>query len=149
MDRAVGVRRLTPADVAVAQRTLALIGAVFEEPTAGLSADYVRGLLSRPEFWLLAALDGDAPVGGLTAHALPMTHSETSELFLYDLAVAPERQRRGIGRALVEALLAEGRAAGIGVAFVPADDEDRHALDFYRALGGQPSPVTFFTFESA
>ena len=32
--------------------------------------------------------------------------------------------------------------------FVPADDDDIHALDFYRALGGEESPVTFFTFAS-
>jgi aminoglycoside 3-N-acetyltransferase I len=30
--------------------------------------------------------------------------------------------------------------------FVPADNDDQHALDFYRALGGSPSSVTFFTF---
>jgi aminoglycoside 3-N-acetyltransferase I len=37
-------------------------------------------------------------------------------------------------------------AAGITVAFVPADNEDVHALDFYSALGGIPAPVTIFTF---
>ena len=31
--------------------------------------------------------------------------------------------------------------------FVPADVEDEHALDFYRALGGAPADVTIFTFE--
>jgi len=30
--------------------------------------------------------------------------------------------------------------------FVPADNEDDDALDFYRALGGTPSSVTFFSF---
>jgi aminoglycoside 3-N-acetyltransferase I len=31
---------------------------------------------------------------------------------------------------------------------VLADDEDQHALDFYRALGGAASPVTMFDFSS-
>ena len=31
--------------------------------------------------------------------------------------------------------------------FVPADDEDQEAIEFYRAVGGTPSPVTFFTFD--
>jgi hypothetical protein len=37
-------------------------------------------------------------------------------------------------------------AAGIQLVLVAAHDDDGHALDFYRAVGGAPSPVTFFTF---
>jgi hypothetical protein len=29
-----------------------------------------------------------------------------------------------------------------------ADNEDQHALDFYRALGGEAQAVTFFNFNS-
>jgi len=29
---------------------------------------------------------------------------------------------------------------------VPADNEDTHEIDFYKALGGEPSPATVFTF---
>jgi aminoglycoside 3-N-acetyltransferase I len=39
--------------------------------------------------------------------------------------------------------------AGIHVLFVPADNEDTHALDFYTALGGEAAPVTIFTFTDA
>ena len=35
---------------------------------------------------------------------------------------------------------------GLGDVFVPVDSTDAHALDFYRALGGVPAPVTIFTF---
>ena len=103
-------------------------------------------LLRREEFWAVVATEGGAVVGGLTAHALPMTRSRSTELFIYDLAVRVDRQRQGIGRALVDHLLALGRTAGIDTTFVPADDEATHALEFYRALGGAPQPVTFFTF---
>jgi aminoglycoside 3-N-acetyltransferase I len=54
----------------------------------------------------------------------------------------------GIGRRLVEALRDAANAIEADV-FVPADDEDLHALDFYRALGGEPAPVTIFTFPAA
>lgn len=111
-----------------------------------LGDDDVHALLRRKELWALVAREGDDVVGGVTAHALPMTRSRSTELFIYDLAVRVDRQRRGIGRALVTELLALAGAEGIEVAFVPADDEDAHALAFYRALGGAPSPVTFFTF---
>jgi len=47
---------------------------------------------------------------------------------------------------LVTHLLEAAAAEGIGTAFVPADNEDTHALDFYRAIGGSESAVRFFVF---
>ena len=48
-------------------------------------------------------------------------------------------------RSLIAALKDEARDIGIEEAFVLADNEDVHALDFYRALGGRASQVTLFT----
>lgn len=140
------IRRLTWHDVPLAQTTLHLMQDVFGEASELLSEVYVSTLLGRADFWLLGAFVDGQPVGGLTAHVLPMTRSESRELFIYDLAVHPAYQRRGIGRALIEALRAQGTAEDIGVAFVPADNEDDHALAFYKALGGEAAPVTIFTF---
>ena len=123
-----------------------MMASVFDEAVAELGAAYVAALLARPDFWAMTALDGEQVVGGLTAHALPMTRSREAELFIYDLAVRVDRQRRGIGRALVLATLDRARAEGLRVAFVPADEDDAHAIAFYRAIGGRASPVTLFTF---
>jgi aminoglycoside 3-N-acetyltransferase I len=142
------IRRLAPGDVALARATFALMVEVFgEEVAAPLGETYLARVLARDDFWAYAAVVDARPVGGLTAHALPMTRAESTELFIYDLAVQPSHQRQGIGRALVGALLAAAREAGIASVFVPADNEDEHALDFYRAIGGAEAPVTFFTFE--
>ena len=73
-----------------------------------------------------------------------MTRSEATEIFLYDIAVDTEHQRRGIGRRLVDTLRTMARTEGIDVIFVPADNQDTHALDFYRSLGGRPAAVTMF-----
>jgi aminoglycoside 3-N-acetyltransferase I len=146
MTEPVEVRRLGVGDVALAQQTLQLVADVFGEDAGGLSAVYVARLLSREEFWVVAALHDGAPVGGLTAHALPMTREEAMELFLYDIAVDEAWQRRGVGRALIHALRHEAALQGIHVTFVPADNDDLHALDFYRALGGEAAPVTIFTW---
>jgi aminoglycoside 3-N-acetyltransferase I len=119
---------------------------VFEEPCESLSDRYLDALLSGEAFWVLAALLGEEVVGGLTAHTLPMTRTESTELFIYDVAVRADRQRQGIGRQLVMGLCAAADDAGIGDVFVPADTTDEHALDFYRMLGGVPASVTMFTF---
>jgi aminoglycoside 3-N-acetyltransferase I len=139
--------RLTASDRTTARALFSTMSAVFEEAAEPLGDDYLDRLLSREEFWAIAAFDGDRVAGGLTAHALPMTSTASTELFIYDIAVRPEDRRRGIGRALVRELQRLAAMAGIQVLFVPADNDDTHALEFYRRLGGTASPVTLFTFE--
>ena len=139
-------RRLTAGDAEVARRLFTLMAEVFDEASVLLSDRYLEQLLGRPQFWAIAAFADDQLVGGVTAHALPMTTSESSELFIYDISVRSDVQRQGIGRALITALRAAAAAEGIGDLFVPADNEDTHALEFYRRLGGVAARVTFFTF---
>lgn len=143
-----GVRtqRLTTADAPVALQMFELMAQVFAEPASPLSDEYLKRLLGRAEFWAIAAFAGDDLVGGLTAHTLPMTRAESSEIFIYDIAVCADRQRQGVGRLLISSLRADAAAEGIEDIFVPADNDDARALDFYRALGGEPLAVTHFTF---
>ncbi len=140
-------RRLRPADRELARKLFALLADVFGEERTPLGDAYLDRLLAREDFWAIAAFSGEEIVGGLTAHTLPLTTAEQAEVVIYDLAVRADVRRRGVGRALIEALRAGARAQGIERVFVAADDEDVHALEFYRALGGVASPVTMFVFE--
>lgn len=142
----VRVRRLAAGDRELARRTFTLMAEAFDEPHGPLSDGYLDRLLGRADFWAVAALAGGDVVGGVTAHTLPMTRAETSELFVFDIAVRADRRRTGVGRQLMAGLRRAAADVGIRDVFVPADDDDLHALDFYRALGGVPSPVTIFTF---
>jgi aminoglycoside 3-N-acetyltransferase I len=141
-------KRLTFVDREVATALFAMMAEVFEEPSERLRDAYLAQILDRTDFWVIAALIGEEIVGGLTAHTLPMTRAECSEIFIYDIAVRKDQQRKGVGRRLVRALLESAAVAGINDVFVPADNQDLHALDFYRALGGVAAPVTIFTFSS-
>ena len=141
--------RLTAGNRHLARQLFAMMAEAFEEPNEALSDAYLDALLGRSDFWALAALQGGEVVGGLTAHALPMTRAEATELFIYDVAVRPDHQRRGIGRQLLTAVRIAAAQAGIDELFVPADNEDIHALDFYRAVGGAAAPVTIFTFSGS
>lgn len=143
------VTRLRGGDRDIARRVFTLVAEVFGEGCEPLGDAYLDRLLAREEFWAVAAFDGDEPVGGLTAHTLPMTRSEAAEIFIFDIAVHADHQRTGVGRRLVTMLREEAARAGIEIVFVPADNDDEHALDFYRALGGDPAPVTIFTFSAA
>ena len=142
------IQRLRGGDRDVARTLFSTMASVFGEPTEALSDGYLDTLLDRESFWAIAAHADGVLAGGLTAHTLPMTRGEQSEVFVYDIAVAPEHQRQGVGRCLMEELRRLAAADGIGEIFGPADNDDTHALDFYRALGGEPAPVTIFTFTS-
>jgi aminoglycoside 3-N-acetyltransferase I len=140
-------RRLTTADRELARTLFDLMNEVFEAEPGNLSDGYLDRLLARPDFWVFAGFIGDTLAGGITAHTLLMTRAEQSEVFIYDLAVRADLQRQGVGRALVIALCAAAAAEGVDNVFVPADNEDDHALAFYRSLAGDPAPVTIFTFD--
>jgi aminoglycoside 3-N-acetyltransferase I len=142
------IQRLNIRNIDLARALFTLMAQVFEEERAPLSDAYLRALLQHQDFWVLAAFADDALAGGLTAHVLPMSRSESRELFLYDIAVRAEVQRHGIGTRLVASLREQGAQAGIATVFVAADEEDTHALDFYRALGGQESVVRHYTFDA-
>ncbi len=140
----VEVRRLQPGDESLAREAFLVLATAFDEAPVELPEAYLTRLLRRQEFWAIAAvLDGHA-IGALTAHTLAMTRSATDELFVYDIAVATPHRRQGIGRALLGRLCEYAGASGIPLAFVLADGDDDDALDFYRALGAEESPVSLF-----
>lgn len=143
------IKRLACRDSELARQLFQLIAEVFSEKYQHQSNDYLEQLLKRSDFWAISAFDGGDIVGGITAHTLPMTKAEASEIFIYDIAVREEYQRRSIGRRLITFLLETAYSQGIKVVFVAADNDDDGALNFYKALGGLPSPVTFFSFANA
>lgn len=59
---------------------------------------------------------------------LPIIAQDGLELFIYDIAVHPVHQRKGIGRPLIQAAL--------------------DALDFYRTIGGSAQAVRSFLFDT-
>ena len=141
-------RRLGRGDEQRARELFAVMAAVFEEAAEPLSDEYLGELLGSSSFWAIAAIEDDRVVGGITAHTIPMTRSASAELLVYDLAVHEDHRRRGIGGHLVAVLREQAAEAGIAEVFVPVDDEDVHALEFYRSQGGHESPVSFFTWDT-
>ena len=89
-------------------------------------ADVDKALAGGAAF--VAELDGD-PVGFALAFPRP------SEVFLEDLFVRPHVRRRGIGRALVQAVGAYGREREKAVMTLNVDTGNAEALGLYRALG--------------
>ena len=143
------IQRLTKKDVADFQSLIHLFNSVFEEEPKIASEAHLRKLLSSHTFIILAALIDNEVVGGLTAYELPIYYSDVSEIFLYDLAVNPDHQRKGIGQGLLRALKEYCLQNNIQTFFVMAHEEDEHAIEFYRATGGKGENVVNFLYEAA
>jgi ribosomal protein S18 acetylase RimI-like enzyme len=86
---------------------------------------------------LLVAYDEEErPVG--FASGVELTHPDKgTEMFLYELGVDEASRRRGIGRALVEALAALARERGCYGMFVFTDEDNAAALATYRSAGAR------------
>jgi aminoglycoside 3-N-acetyltransferase I len=143
------IKRLGPGQVEQARELFTLLARVFDEPHETLDHTYLERLLHEQRFWALAAVTEGVIIGGLTAWELPLTARQSHELMIYDLAVDPAHWRQGIGRRLVASLLQQASEQAIRVAWVPVDNEDTHALDFYRSIGGKAGAATIFTFSYA
>jgi len=141
------IKQLSADDVEPFKQLLLLFEEVFEMKDHQIPDDtYLQQLLDNEGFLVLVALDGDDVVAGLTAHTIPSYYYTSSEMYLYDLAVKSEFQRKGIGTQLLEALKDYCREKGYKELFVQADEADTHALEFYRSTGGTPEKVVHFYY---
>jgi aminoglycoside 3-N-acetyltransferase I len=143
----VQITRLGVEQIIEAGKLFALMTEVFGESERPLRKEYVLALLQKDSFWAVAAMHGDLVIGGLTAHVLPLTAAEESELMIYDFAVHAEFQRKGVGRLLMDWVRDKASKAGLATVFVLADNADAHAIDFYKKTGAVDSPVTLFAWD--
>ncbi|WP_309571722.1 GNAT family N-acetyltransferase, partial [Deinococcus sp.] len=105
-----------------------------EEPSPPLRAPDARAYLSDPMVWHWHADDPDGtPVGFLMAYVHRNRHGEARHVMFEEIGVRGGWRRRGVGRALVDALHGQMRAEGIGVVWVLADNDVAQA--FYEEAG--------------
>ncbi|MGH7458853.1 MAG: ribosomal protein S18-alanine N-acetyltransferase [Longimicrobiaceae bacterium] len=88
-----------------------------------------RSLLHRGDADLLVAADA----GGVTGYAAAWWAADQAELG--NLAVRPESRGRGVGRALLEAMLDRLRLRGVRECFLEVRVSNRAGLALYRAAG--------------
>lgn len=133
------IRRLGPGDISAARALNVLYADAFEDPERYADTppddDWLAALLARPEFIALVAEADGMIVGGATAYVLPKLERATSELYLYDIAVADDWRRRGIATGLIRVLHAIGGHVGASTLYVQADPEDGPAVSLYSGLG--------------
>lgn len=125
MDNHVEIRRATTvAELTAAQH-------LYDGPARQEWAE--RFLASDGHLMVIAYVDG-VPAGFVSG--IEMTHPDKgTEMCLYELSVDGPCRRRGIGRALTEALAAVARERGCYDMWVGVDLDNEAALATYRSAG--------------
>ncbi|TVZ07332.1 GNAT family N-acetyltransferase [Trebonia kvetii] len=110
----------------------------FDEPTPAPSAlaERMRLLLDGDDTVVLLADDGLAgPAGLAVLRFRAAIWSAGLECYLAELYVTPDRRGRGLGRALMEAVLHEARGLGADTMDIGVDEPDVAARRLYETLG--------------
>jgi aminoglycoside 3-N-acetyltransferase I len=104
--------------------------------------------LTQPGHHLLFAYDDDGrPVGMISG--VEMTHPDKgTEMFIYELGVAPAARLRGIGKRLVAELAVIARRSGCYGMWVGTEVDNDAALATYRRAGAaEEAPFTLLSWD--
>lgn len=132
---------MTPVE-AIAAKNLAEPLALLEEslrdgePVSEDFAERLRRAVQSGDVEVLAALADDRIVGVLVLAYRLNVSASAHIASIEDLYVRPEARRRGVGRALLEAV--DARCTQRGISYVEVQVEDDDAENFYAALGYEP-----------
>lgn len=141
--------RLRREDSLILRKLVHLFQEVFEmKKREPVKKSYLKTLLQNSNFIACVVIHKNKIVGGLTAFELPLYYSASSEVFIYDLAISPEFQRKGLGKKLLTSLKKYCKQKGIPEIFVAANKEDKHAINFYQSTGGKSEKVIHFNYSS-
>jgi GNAT superfamily N-acetyltransferase len=124
----VNVRRAAPGDAAG-------IAALLDRLGYPASADQVRGRLERLDAVPFVAVDGGEALGLAAVQVMHVLERDAPVARLTALVVRDDARRRGVARALLDAVEAEVRAAGCVHLHVTSSERRADAHAAYRALG--------------
>ena len=118
---------------------------VFDDPVdAGATADFLHD----PRHHVAVAID-DGPVVGFVS-AVHYIHPDKThpEMWINEVGVASTHRRRGVARALLDAVLEMAREIGCVEAWVLTSRSNRAGMGLYAAAGGEENDedAVMFTF---
>jgi aminoglycoside 3-N-acetyltransferase I len=98
-------------------------------------ADATRAFLERDGHHLLFAYDDDGRAAGMISGVETIHPDKGTEMFVYELGVAPAARLKGVGTALVTALAALARERGCYGMWVGTETDNAAAQATYRKAG--------------
>ncbi len=97
---------------------------------------------------LAVAIDAGVVVG--FASAVHYVHPDRGpDLWINEVGVAESHRRRGIGRRLLDAMLAHGRTLGCAEAWLGTEETNVAARALYESAGSEAEPFVLYAFALA
>ena len=129
------------------KQLLTVFDIVFEyEPYTRPDDVHLINLLKKSSFYAIIATADDRIIAGLTAYTLDQYHLTQPILYIQDLAVLTEYQRKGVGKKLIEFVIKYCIENDFQQMFIQAEKIDDYAVEFYRSTepSGEMEVVYFF-----
>lgn len=137
---AIEVLLLGPNDAAVLDT---VADEVFDGP---LDRVWRASFFADPRHHLAVALDGNEVVGMVSA--VHYVHPDKApQLWINEVGVAPAHRKQGIGRRLLETMLARGKALGCSEAWLGTEAQNMAARKLYESLNSKPEPFLLYSFD--
>lgn len=116
-------------------------GVFDHEVNATLVAEFLRD----PRHHLVVGVASGQIVGFVSA--LHYIHPDKpAEMWINEVGVAPDQRQHGLGRSLLQTMLALARELGCANAWVLADADNDAAMRLYRGAGGVATRPVMFEF---
>ncbi|MGH6748202.1 MAG: GNAT family N-acetyltransferase [Methyloceanibacter sp.] len=147
MNSLVEVRRLNGADVQVMRDVVAMLPVPEwrDERVPGLG--YLAEALDDPCVYVFAAFEDERPAGFVSAYRFPLLTRACQLAYIYDVYVAPGAQASGVGRMLMESVIAECRREGVQEAWVGPDLDTEAARRLFISNGATDGAQEYIQFE--
>lgn len=94
-----------------------------------------RFLANAANYLLVAEVDGE-PAGFLLAYSIDRLDEDAAAMFVYEIAVAQEHQRKGLGTALISTIRGIAKRERMIETFVFTNYSNEGAVRFYKSTGG-------------
>jgi GNAT superfamily N-acetyltransferase len=137
---AVAVRLLGAGDASVLERVAP------EVLDRGVQRALAAEFLADPRHHIAVAVE-DGTVVAFASGVHYVHPDKPAELWINEVGVSPAHRRRGLGAAVLGALLAEGRRLGFVNAWVLTDRGNPAAMSLYRSCGGVEAKEDAVMFE--
>jgi aminoglycoside 3-N-acetyltransferase I len=129
----VRIKKLNSTDADEFIQLIKIFHAVFETENAAVpDRSYLQDLLSKADFLVFVAKEGEVVTGGLTVYILHSYYIKKPVAYIYDVGVLEIYQRKGIGKQLIGYLKQFCKDNDFDNAYVEAEADDIAAIEFYR-----------------
>jgi ribosomal protein S18 acetylase RimI-like enzyme len=118
------------------------LGVLFDS----FSIDHLKELVGDNRTYLFIAWSDNDPVGYALAYKFPALDPGVVLSYLYDIDVLPSHQRKGIGRMLIEAVVATVKKDGVTEMWLGTATDNYAAQALFKTTGAEKTGETFYDY---